>query len=330
MSLGWLPASVGMSASSVSALHLTPAGTLFAATQGSGVHRSTDDGATWSAANSGIEGYHIMASVIHPGGDLFVGTWETHDYRSQDGGDSWDIVSDGFPTVFIQSLGFDQHARLLVGTGDLGVIRSVQTTPVFLSQFTAARNPAGSVTVQWQVGTSTAAGYFDVMRELLGGAGLGGNDRPGICTRLTDLPLRGGPRIDFVDMTAPAQECAYWIRFTSAQGIKSWFGQALAAPLPLSLAGLRIDAIWPNPVRSTTSIRFTLPASGAVELGVYDLRGRLVRCLVRDTRISGPNQIDWNVADEAGNRVSSGVYLLRLETPEGVAFRKALVLGKRE
>ncbi len=216
-----------------------------------------------------------------------MGTWETHVYRSQDGGDSWDIVSDGFPTVFIQSLGFDQQARLLVGTGGLGVIKSVQTTPVFLSQFTAARNPAGSVTVQWQVSTSTVAGHFDVMREPLGGTGLGGNDRPGSCTRLTDPPLRGGPRFVYDDVTAPAEECTYWIRFT-------------------------------------------LPSSGAVELDVYDLRGRQVRRLVRDSRTSGPNQIDWNVTDEKGNRVSSGVYLLRLLTPEGVVTRKALVLGESE
>ena len=76
--------------------------------------------------------------------------------------------------------------------------------------------------------------------------------------------------------------------------------------------------------------RFTLPSSGAVELGVYDLRGRLVRRLVQDNRTAGPGQIDWNVRDSARNRVSAGVYLLRLVTSEGVATRKALVLGNDE
>jgi gingipain R len=75
---------------------------------------------------------------------------------------------------------------------------------------------------------------------------------------------------------------------------------------------------YPNPFNPSTRIAFELPVDTAVRLGVYDIRGRLVRMLVNETLGSGKQEILWDGSDSRGSKVSSGVYLYRLETFEGV------------
>ena len=45
--------------------------------------------------------------------------------------------------------------------------------------------------------------------------------------------------------------------------------------------GATLRANYPNPFNPSTTISFSLPTSGAVDLSVYDPAGRLVRTLVR-------------------------------------------------
>lgn len=75
-----------------------------------------------------------------------------------------------------------------------------------------------------------------------------------------------------------------------------------------------LHAPAPNPFNPRTSIRFSLPEAMAVQLGVYDLAGRLVAHLLRgDAFAAGEHQITWDATDMRGTRVGSGVYLLRLQ-----------------
>lgn len=49
-----------------------------------------------------------------------------------------------------------------------------------------------------------------------------------------------------------------------------------------------------------------------VLLRVYDLRGRLVKTLVEETRAAGPHTVVWDGDGRDGSRVSSGTYFVRL------------------
>ena len=53
--------------------------------------------------------------------------------------------------------------------------------------------------------------------------------------------------------------------------------------------------------------------AGSVQLAVYGVTGQLVRVLVNESMDSGRHSITWNGRDAAGRRVSSGLYLYRLE-----------------
>jgi hypothetical protein len=78
----------------------------------------------------------------------------------------------------------------------------------------------------------------------------------------------------------------------------------------------------PNPAVAGTLVRFALPATGRVRLGVYDVAGRLERELANDILAAGPHALAWDGADARGRAVRSGVHLVRLETPAGVLVRK--------
>lgn len=69
----------------------------------------------------------------------------------------------------------------------------------------------------------------------------------------------------------------------------------------------------PNPFHSTTAIEFVNagPATTA-HLRVFNLAGReVVARSASATR--GPSHVTWDGRDRAGNRVASGVYLVRIE-----------------
>jgi len=83
---------------------------------------------------------------------------------------------------------------------------------------------------------------------------------------------------------------------------------------------------WPNPFNPNVTVSYELGAPGNVELNVYDVRGRLVRTLHSGAMPAGEHIAAWNGVDNAGAPVASGVYLLRLSTPQGVQCHKMTLL----
>ncbi|MBI5470903.1 MAG: T9SS type A sorting domain-containing protein [Ignavibacteriae bacterium] len=79
------------------------------------------------------------------------------------------------------------------------------------------------------------------------------------------------------------------------------------APMTYSL-----EQNYPNPFNPTTSIRFSLPSGGLVNLTIYDIAGREVKTLVNEQRLAGIHTVAWDGRGKAGMSVSSGVYFYRL------------------
>lgn len=106
------------------------------------------------------------------------------------------------------------------------------------------------------------------------------------------------------------------------------FGGVTAAPgqTPDQLA---VEfAAAPNPFNPLTTLRFRLPVGGAVQLGVFDLHGRLIKSLVRDVLPAGEHSVTWNGRDALGRPAASGVYFMRLLTPEGEELSRKVMLAK--
>ena len=91
-------------------------------------------------------------------------------------------------------------------------------------------------------------------------------------------------------------------------------------------AGFALHANWPNPFNPETTIAFDLPQAGSVELQVFDVLGQSVRTLVAESLPAGSHQVVWNGLDASGARVSSGVYVYRLQAGQQVRLRRMLLL----
>jgi len=75
---------------------------------------------------------------------------------------------------------------------------------------------------------------------------------------------------------------------------------------------------YPNPFNPMTTIQFGLPEPSYVTLIIYDMTGREVRRLVDGSVEPGYHTATWDSRNEAGNLVSSGVYLYRFTATPAV------------
>lgn len=76
----------------------------------------------------------------------------------------------------------------------------------------------------------------------------------------------------------------------------------------------RLRQNHPNPFNPQTTISFDLPRVMRVSLRVYDISGRLVAVLLDDVSApAGRNELVWQGRDFAGQAVSSGSYIYRLQ-----------------
>jgi len=87
-----------------------------------------------------------------------------------------------------------------------------------------------------------------------------------------------------------------------------------------------LRAARPNPFATVTSIAFDVPVAGTATLEVYDVRGRLVRVLLRRAVEPGRHSLIWDGRDGVGKTVSAGLYLVRFRAGEYRATRKIVRL----
>jgi subtilisin family serine protease len=81
-----------------------------------------------------------------------------------------------------------------------------------------------------------------------------------------------------------------------------------------------------NPSRAGAALSFRVVRPGPVQVGLYDLNGRLVRTLESGTAPPGERIVRWDGKDDRGAAVGNGVYFFRVDSPDGVEQRKVAVL----
>jgi Outer membrane protein Omp28/Secretion system C-terminal sorting domain len=88
---------------------------------------------------------------------------------------------------------------------------------------------------------------------------------------------------------------------------------------------------YPNPFNPETTIGFNIPSTSQVSIIVYDVLGREIATLLNDVVKSGSHTVIWNGRNSYSNKVTSGVYFLRMaaKSKDGGSFnstRKMLLL----
>ena len=83
---------------------------------------------------------------------------------------------------------------------------------------------------------------------------------------------------------------------------------------------------YPNPFNPVTSINFTLPKKGLVNITIYNMAGRIVKTLVNSSQTAGYKSIQWNATNDRNEQVSAGLYLYTIEVGEFRQTKKMVLL----
>jgi flagellar hook assembly protein FlgD len=100
-------------------------------------------------------------------------------------------------------------------------------------------------------------------------------------------------------------------------------GAVEIAAVPTAFA---LEKNYPNPFNPSTTIRYQIPSDANVNLAIYNVQGQLIRSLVAKEQKAGYYNIVWDGRSDAGQTVSSGLYLYRVQAGSFVATHKMLMI----
>ncbi|MBT7311601.1 hypothetical protein HN843_07530 [bacterium] len=81
-------------------------------------------------------------------------------------------------------------------------------------------------------------------------------------------------------------------------------------------ANFALSGCAPNPFNPITTISYDVPESrGMVNIGIYDISGKMVKQLVHQYKAAGNYSVDWRGKDRSGRSMPTGVYFCRMTAP---------------
>jgi plastocyanin len=142
-----------------------------------------------------------------------------------------------------------------------------------------------------------------------------------------DWPFFAGPDETFPFVFTEAGTIPYFCVFHEALDMRGTVTVTSVTSVP---AGSQRDALRlaaaPNPALDGTSLSFRVTRAGEARVDVYDLTGRRVRELFRGALAPGAQSVRWDGRDDRAAALPSGVYLMRLDAPDGAAFTRVTLL----
>jgi hypothetical protein len=207
------------------------------------------------------------------------------------------------------------------------VVQEAAASPVIASR-------RGDNLIVWCNVKYLAVGRFHENVELLYGASVTADGRSGTTFLITQQPVPWDDVTQAAIAGGTNQSLVVYSRWTPTigdRGCGNWrlWGQFLASAAGNgeSLFGNQPQFLWsaPSVFRRMTAVGYQIAAPGLVRLAVSDVTGRTVRTLFAAHQTPGRYRMVWNGTDNIGHPLNSGVYFLRLQTPEGDLTRKVVL-----
>ena len=88
----------------------------------------------------------------------------------------------------------------------------------------------------------------------------------------------------------------------------------------------RLNQNFPNPFNSTTTIEYELPQECFVICKIYNMLGQEIKTILSEEQSAGTKSIIWDGTDNVGAQVSTGIYILLIESNEFVKSHKMVLL----
>lgn len=98
------------------------------------------------------------------------------------------------------------------------------------------------------------------------------------------------------------------------------------AEVDLEAVSFVLEQNYPNPFNPETRIQYQLAENSIVQISVFNILGQKVRTLVNSVQPAGVHQVVWNGRDEAGQMVTSGMYIYKMQAGARTDFRRMVLL----
>lgn len=73
-------------------------------------------------------------------------------------------------------------------------------------------------------------------------------------------------------------------------------------------------SVYPNPFNQTSTISYEVAQACLVSVDIFDLSGRIVYPILNSEEPAGQHSVEWSGTNQAGEDVSPGLYLCRIQT----------------
>ncbi|MCP4574140.1 MAG: T9SS type A sorting domain-containing protein [bacterium] len=288
------------------------------------IWHSTNGGATWTDVEANLAGtdgpsVRSVRIVQRAGYEIWFCGTSVGLYSRLPSDPEWAREADDMiGTVVVDDIvSRDADGIVAVGTHGHGIY-SIQIPEGVVAnevvRLGGAQRSDQGVTITWETSSALRDHLAYVYREERG------HVREPV--NVTPLP---GDRDRVIDRNPPAGETDYHLKMVSPGGDETWYG-----PVTVSGAGagtvFSMSAPAPNPFRGESSLAFNLPRGGKVNVGIYNVRGRLVRTLANDVLTEGPNVAIWDGRTDTGNRAASGIYYAKIQYGTEVRSQKLVLM----
>lgn len=123
---------------------------------------------------------------------------------------------------------------------------------------------------------------------------------------------------------------AGWTAFAGDYHIRAVVGEpevAIGDPVVNALpTDFALEQNFPNPFNPTTTIKYALKENADVTLRIYNVLGQVVKTLVNARQDAGFKTVSWDGTNDLGAKVSSGIYIYRIEANDFVQSKKLILM----
>lgn len=197
----------------------------------------------------------------------------------------------------------------------------VDAIPVEMTSFTASVNN-NKVTLNWSTATELNNLGFEVEKSKIQSSNvrnwqkIGFVEGKGTTTDKTVYTF-SDDKVDPGNYLYRLKQIDFDGSFSYSEDIEVEIG------LPINFT---LEQNYPNPFNPSTVIRYSVPVESKVKLSIFNTLGEEIVVLVNDLIPAGYHQYEWNGLNSSGNKVSSGIYLYRLEAEKFVDVKKMMLV----
>jgi len=204
------------------------------------------------------------------------------------------------------------------------------TLPITLSGFSATQS-GEFVGLRWITQTETGMSGYNVLRSDTADLESAVQINPSLILATNTSTTQSYSYIDNeVDM---GSDYYYWLEAVNIDGSNQVFGSVLVQTqtppddpgTPVIPTQTRLLSPFPNPFSSNATLRLELAEKSNVSLGIFNIRGQKIRSIHTGELESGSHQFNWDGQDEAGENVTSGVYLVRMQTGDDIQYTRLTI-----